>query len=380
MRHDYAIDPDRELLGLGGANIAIAMGHGFPSGGGLSQSLVNDEAGARTPVAIVVCSAWMAIVLLFLTGLFTRLPQPLLAALVLASVQSMFKFDELRQLRRVSKGEFVIALVTIVAVLGLGILKGVLVACVFSLAMLIRRLALPECVLLGRFPGTDHFASLVRHPDAQPVPGVLVFRANAALLYFNVDNVQAITCSRCSSARTCRCGASSSTWRSPPRSTCRPRACWSTSRAAARRTGVAVRIAEAHYRVRALLERGALGSLLGDLSRSYSVAELVDGLEFDLPARSKRGSAVCRTEAPGPNSTSWSSAAAPAASSSPRAAATLGAKVALVEKHRLGGDCLWYGCVPSKTLIKSARVAYEMRNADRWALRAGRSRSPTSRR
>ncbi len=70
-RHDYTIDPNRELLGLGGANIAIAVGHGFPSGGGLSQSLVNDQAGARTPFAIVVCSAWMAIVLLFLTGLFT---------------------------------------------------------------------------------------------------------------------------------------------------------------------------------------------------------------------------------------------------------------------------------------------------------------------
>ena len=50
-------------------------------------------------------------------------------------------------------------------------------------------------------------------------------------------------------------------------------------------------------------------------------------------------------------------------------AATLGAKVALVEKHRMGGDCLWYGCVPSKTLIKSARVAHTMRHADRWALR-----------
>ena len=107
LRHDYAIDPNRELRGARSANIAIAVGHGFPSGGGLSQSLVNDEARARTPVAIVVCSAWMAVVLLFLTGLFERLPQPLLAALVLASVQGMFRIDELRQLRRVSTPEFV---------------------------------------------------------------------------------------------------------------------------------------------------------------------------------------------------------------------------------------------------------------------------------
>jgi MFS superfamily sulfate permease-like transporter len=153
LRHECSIDPNRELAALGVANLAIAVGRGFPSAGGLSQSLVNDEAGARTPVSLVVCSAWMAVVLLFLTGLFDRLPQPLLAALVLASVQSMFKVDEMRQLLRVSKGEFLIALVTIAAVLGLGILKGVLVACVFSLAMLIRRLALPECVLLGPHSG-----------------------------------------------------------------------------------------------------------------------------------------------------------------------------------------------------------------------------------
>jgi SulP family sulfate permease len=231
-RHDCAFDPDRELLGLAGANLAVAFGQGFPCGGGLSQSLVNDQARARTPVAIVVCSAWMAIVLLWLTGLFTRLPQPLLAALVLASVISMFKFDELRQLRRVSMSEFVIALVTIAAVLVLGILKGVLVAAIFSLAMLIRRLAQPECVLLGRFPGSDHFASLERYPEAVPVPGALIFRANTALLYFNADTV--------------------------------------------RDAGTEFRLAEAHWRVRALLEEEHMGVLLGDLSRSYSVADLVD--------------------------------------------------------------------------------------------------------
>src|SRR5262245_36036677 len=190
LRHEYAIDPNKELVALGAANLAISVGHGFPSAGGLSQSLVHDEARARTPISLVACPAWMATVLLFLTGLFERLPRPLRAALVLASVQSMFKVDELRQLLRVSKSEFLIGLVTVAAVLGLGILKGVLVACVFSLAMLIRRLALPECVLLGRIVGTDHFASLVRHPNAASVPGVIVFRVNAALLYFNVDNVR----------------------------------------------------------------------------------------------------------------------------------------------------------------------------------------------
>jgi high affinity sulfate transporter 1 len=298
LRHDYAIDPNRELAALGVANLAIAVGRGFPSGGGLSQSLVNDEAGARTPLSLIVCSAWMTIVLLLLTGLFDRLPQPLLAALVLASVQSMFKVDEMRQLLRVSKGEFLIALVTIAAVLGLGILKGVLVACVFSLAMLIRKLALPECVLLGRIPGTDHFASLVRHPNAQSTPGVLVFRANAALLYFNVDNVREHMIGLLERANP------------PPRRMIIDLAFTtdidlSTVRMLtdfARRAaefGTAVHVADAHYRVRRLLAREKIGFLLGDLTRSYSIAELVDGPEFDLPAHALAKAQALRAAPPG---------------------------------------------------------------------------------
>ncbi|MEP7329736.1 MAG: SulP family inorganic anion transporter, partial [Betaproteobacteria bacterium] len=189
-RHGYAIDPNRELLGLGAVNIGIAFGHGFPSGGGLSQSLVNDQAGARSPLAGVICSLWMIVVLLYLTGLFVRLPQPLLAALVLASVIGMFRFDELRQLWRIDTSEFAIAALTIAAVLVLGILQGVLVAAVFSLAMLIRRLAAPECVVLGRFPGTNTYAAFMRHPEVEAIPDILIFRANAALLYFNADGVQ----------------------------------------------------------------------------------------------------------------------------------------------------------------------------------------------
>ncbi len=274
-RHDYAVDPDRELLGLAGANVAIAVGHGFPSGGGLSQSLVNDQAGARTPLSLVFCSGWMAVVLLYFTGLFTRLPQPLLAALVLASVQSMFKFDELRQLRRVNTPEFVIAVVTIVAVLALGILKGVLLAAVFSLAILIRRLAQPECVVLGRFPGSDHFASLVRYPEAQPVPGVVIFRANAALLYFNADTVKermlAAVSGTAEPIRSVILDLSFST--EIDLSTAQMLADLARRVHAA---GADFRIAEAHWRVRALLEEERLSPLVGDLSRSYAVADLVD--------------------------------------------------------------------------------------------------------
>lgn len=273
-KHDYAIDPNRELLGLSAANVAIAVGHGFPSAGGLSQSLVNDEAGARTPLSLVVCSAWMALALLFLTGLFERLPQPLLAALVLASIQGMFRIDELRQLLRVSKAEFLIAVVTILAVLGLGILKGVLVACAFSLAMLIRRLALPECVVLGRIPGTDQFASLVRHPNAVSVPGTVVFRCNAALLYFNVDGVGTRLMALLEHSDPVPQQIIVDLAFTTEIDLATVRMLMAFARRAAT-DGVAIRLANAHYRVRRLLRRERCAALLGDLTRAYSIAELV---------------------------------------------------------------------------------------------------------
>jgi MFS superfamily sulfate permease-like transporter len=283
LRHRYPLDANRELLGLAGANAALSIGQGFPSGGGLSQSLVNDQAGARSPIALVVCSAWMVVALLYLTGLFALLPQPLLAALVLVSVQGMFRIDELRQLRRVSIQEFAIAMVTIAAVLALGILKGVLVAAFFSLAMLIRRLALPECVVLGRLPGTDHFVSVLRHPDAQPTPGTLVFRANAALLYFNADTVRQHLRHRLD------------------RATERPHRVildlaftteidLSTTRMLAecarelRGEGIDFHLAEAHYRVRDLLRSERLEGVLGPLDRAYGIAELVASLPPVRPA------------------------------------------------------------------------------------------------
>jgi len=212
------------------------------------------------------------------------LPQPLLAALVLASVNGMFRFDELRQLRRVSTPEFTIAMLTIAAVLGLGILRGVLVAAIFSLAMLIRRLAQPECAVLGRFPGTNTFAAIERHPEAQPIPGVLIVRPNAALLYFNADTVreeiEALKQREPPALRLIILDLSFST--EIDLSTVRMLA--ETARRL-QAQGIAFRIAEAHYRIREQLIAEHLEPLLSDLSRLYSVAELVAAHSAAAPVK-----------------------------------------------------------------------------------------------
>jgi sulfate permease, SulP family len=189
LKHRYEVDARQELLGLGAANLLAGLFQGYPSAGGLSQSAVNEKAGARTPLALVFASLALGLVLLFLTGLLHNLPQAVLAAVVLVAVAGLIDVRELRHLFRVSRPDFAAAVVALAAVLLLGILNGVIFAVVASLLMLLTRTSAPHVAFLGRIPGTDRFSDLARHPDNEPVPGVLAFRVEAALLYFNVDHV-----------------------------------------------------------------------------------------------------------------------------------------------------------------------------------------------
>lgn len=189
-RHGYEIDPRQELLGLGAANLLAAFGQGFPIAGGLSQSAVNDKAGARTPLSLVFASATIGVCLVFLTNLLYNLPTAILAAIVLVAVKGLIDVAALRHLWRVSRFEFTIAIVALVSVLLLGILKGVLVAVIVSLVVLLAAVARPHVAFLGRIPGTRRYSDAERHPDNETIPGVLIFRVEASLLYFNVDHVR----------------------------------------------------------------------------------------------------------------------------------------------------------------------------------------------
>ena len=105
-KHGYALDPRQEFLGIGAANLAAALGHGYPVAGGLSQSAVNDKAGARTPLALVFASITLALCLLFLTGLLENLPKAVLAAVVLTAVSGLLDFPALLRMWRVSRLDF----------------------------------------------------------------------------------------------------------------------------------------------------------------------------------------------------------------------------------------------------------------------------------
>jgi high affinity sulfate transporter 1 len=189
-RHRYEINPRQELLALGAANLAAAFAQGFPIAGGLSQSAVNDKAGAKTPLALVFASLVIGICLLFLTDVLRNLPTVILAAVVLVAVKGLIDIRALRHLWRVSRFEFAIAMVALVGVLVLGILTGVLVAVIVSILVLLATAARPHVALLGRIPGTSRFSDSERHPDNERIPGVVIFRVEASLLYFNATHVR----------------------------------------------------------------------------------------------------------------------------------------------------------------------------------------------
>lgn len=190
QRHGYEIDARQELLALGAANAAAALGQGYPVAGGLSQSTVNDKAGAQTPLALVFASATIGLCLLYLTGLLTNLPNVVLAAIVLVAVKGLIDIPAIRRVWKLSRMEFWVAVAAFAAVLLLGILKGVLLAAIVSMLLLIRRVAHPHVARLGRIPGTTRYSDCERNPDNETAAGVVVVRVEASLLYFNVQHVR----------------------------------------------------------------------------------------------------------------------------------------------------------------------------------------------
>lgn len=188
-KHGYALDARQEFLGIGAANLMAGLGHGYPVAGGLSQSAVAEKAGSRTPLALCFASATLALCLLFLTGLLADLPKATLAAVVLTAVAGLIDMPQLRRLWRVSRPDFAAAVVALAGVLLLGILQGILLAALVSVVIMLLRASRPHVAFLGRIPGTGLFSDSSRHPDNVPIPGVLAFRPDGALMYVNADSV-----------------------------------------------------------------------------------------------------------------------------------------------------------------------------------------------
>jgi SulP family sulfate permease len=188
-KHGYRLDVRQEFLGLGAANLVAALGHGYPVAGGLSQSAVNDAAGARTPLALVFCSVTLSLCLLFFTGLLTNLPKAVLAAIVFTAVYKLIDVRALARMWQISRIDFYAAAIALSSVLLLGILQGVLLAAIASIFLLLARASRPNIAFLGRLPGTGRYSDSARHDGVEPLVGIIAFRPESSLLYINAETI-----------------------------------------------------------------------------------------------------------------------------------------------------------------------------------------------
>ena len=273
-KHGYALDARQEFLGIGAANLAAALGHGYPVAGGLSQSSVNEKAGARTPLALVFASVTLAVSLLFLTGLLENLPKAVLAAVVLTAILGLFDFPALLHMWRVSRLDFFAAAIALVAVLLLGILDGILLAALATALLLLFRASRPHVAFLGRIPGTGQFSDLARHPENQALPGIIAFRPEASLLYINAAAVLDAVVTQLRAAAETRlvvCDLSAS----PNIDLAGARMLHDLHSEVAAR-GAVLRIVGAHGSVRDLLRADGLADKVGGLNRVVTIEGLLE--------------------------------------------------------------------------------------------------------
>jgi sulfate permease, SulP family len=183
-RHKYAIDVDQESVAQGMANVGAGVFQGMPVSTSLSASSLNESAGARTPLASLITGALVLLTLLVLAPLFSQLPKPVLAAVIIdAVVFGMIDVRELRRLRRVTPFDFWIAVGAIVGVLSAGVLAGVVMGIVLSLGWLTYVATTPPMPLLGREPGTQVFRELDEYPGDETFAGVVVLRLDSGLFF-----------------------------------------------------------------------------------------------------------------------------------------------------------------------------------------------------
>ena len=275
-KHGYTVDPRQEFLGIGAANLAAALGHGYPVAGGLSQSAVNDKAGARTPLALIFASLTLALCLLFLTGLLANLPKAVLAAVVLTAVIGLIDVPGLFRMWRISKLDFYAAMIALGGVLLLGILQGILLAPLASVLMLLARASRPHVAFLGRIPGTNSYSDIARHPENEPLRDLIVFRPEASLLYVNADSILESVLERVRKAGPCDvrlviCDLSAS----PYIDLAGSRMLHQLHGQLASRD-IALRVVGARGRVRDLLRAEGIDEKVGGLDRLQTLNDLLD--------------------------------------------------------------------------------------------------------
>lgn len=189
LKRGQRIRPDRELLGIGAANIASAFSGGYTVTGGFARSVVNFSAGANTPAAGIVSAALMAMVIAGMTGLFHYLPHAVLAATIIIAVIGLIDVATLREAWHYDKADALSLLLTFGGVLLLGVEEGIVLGVALSLAVLVWRSSHPHMAVVGRMPGTEHFRNVDRQL-VETLPGLIALRIDESLYFANAHMLE----------------------------------------------------------------------------------------------------------------------------------------------------------------------------------------------
>jgi len=181
----YSLDADQEFLAVGAANVGSGLLQGIPVNGSQSRSFVQADAGGKTNLVGLICAVLVLVTLLFLTGLFERLPDAVLAGIVIVAGLGLFALDDFKALWRIRRSEFWLGTITVAAVLVLGMLGGIAFAIGLSLLVALARVVRPHTAELGQVEGTDTFRDVDRNPGARPVEGLLIYRIDDELFFAN---------------------------------------------------------------------------------------------------------------------------------------------------------------------------------------------------
>jgi sulfate permease, SulP family len=190
-KHHYEVDANQELNAHAATNIVSGLFGGMIGAGSMSCSAVKEGAGGRSQITNLVAWVITLVTLLFLTPLFTDLPEAVLAALIIHAIWHIIAARKLEKIRLVSRTEFGLAVITLLGVLFIDVLQGMIIGLLASLLLIVYKSSRPHLASLGRVPGVPGaYSALDRHPESEAIPGILIFRLDAPIYYANALTVR----------------------------------------------------------------------------------------------------------------------------------------------------------------------------------------------
>lgn len=187
VRNKYEIDANQEFIGLGAANIASGFSQGFAISGTDSRTAISDSAGGKTHMTGIVAAVVMLVVLLFFTSPLAYLPVAVIGAVLISAAVGLFNFPYIRGLYKISKPEFYISVAATLGVVTVGVLPGILIAVGLSILKMLGLASHPHEAILGKMQGIEGYFDVTEYPESKTVPGMLIYRFDSALVFFNAD-------------------------------------------------------------------------------------------------------------------------------------------------------------------------------------------------